>query len=207
MNTQSQENEFQINDFYRIGYRRTMKWLVFLSIVCAVLTIILTWMVYDQKQPLYYAAVTTGEVVPMHALSAPILTDDFIMQWSALAARRIYNLSFDTYQQQLNQLKDKFTPTAWNEMTAAMQGIIKQITGNRLVVSAVVSGSPVILAHLVIHGRYTWRVQMKLLVTYISASAQRQRDIVVTMNVQRVPTLDASQGIQIIDFSSGDAVQ
>ena len=203
MNTQSQENEFQINDFYRIGYRRTMKWLVFLSIVCAVLTIILTWMVYDQKQPLYYAAVTTGEVVPMHALSEPIVTNDFIIRWSALAVRRIYNLSFDSYEQQLNAAKGEFTPEGWDRMTAAMKGLISQLSGSHLVISSVVEGSPVILSRLIIGGRYTWRVQMKLLVTYTSANEQRQQNMIITMNVQRVSTLDVPQGIQIIDFQSG----
>jgi intracellular multiplication protein IcmL len=203
MNTQSQKNEFELNDLYRPKYHRTMKWLSFMIVVCAVLSVILSFMVFDKKQPLYYAAVTTGEVVPMHALSEPIVTNNFIMQWSALAARRVYNLSFDSYQNQLNQVKDKFTPEGWEKMMAAMKGMIKQITGSRLVMTSVVESSPVILARLIIHGRYTWRVQMKLLVTYTSASEQTQRHIIVTMNVQRVPTLDASQGIQIIDFSSG----
>lgn len=203
MNTQSQENEFEINDFYRKNYYRTMKWLSLFVVICAALAVILAWMVYDQKQPLYYAAVTTGEVVPMHALSEPVVTNDFIVEWSALTARLIYNLRFDTYQQQLTQIQDRFTPEGWNAMMVAMKGMISQLTGSRLVISSVLSGPPVILSRLIIHGRYTWRVQMKLLVTYTSASEARQREIIVTMNVQRVPTLSAAQGIQITNFTSG----
>jgi hypothetical protein len=202
MNTQSQENEFQVNESYRDHYRRTMKLLTLLIVICAVLSVILTWMTYDQKQPKYYAAVTTGEVVPMYALSEPVVTSDFIIQWSALAARRVYNLSFDTYAQQLNQVKDKFTPQGWNKMLSAMQGMIAQLTGSRLQITSVVTGSPVVLGRLIIHGRFTWRVQMRLLVTYTSPNAVRQNTLIVTMNVQRVPTLNASQGIQIVDFSS-----
>lgn len=200
LNTKSQENEFEINDFYRVAYHRTMKWLSLMIVICAILSVILAWMVYDKKQPAYYAAVTTGEVVPMHALSEPVVTKDFIIQWSALTARLVYNLHFNSYQQQLGNIKNRFTPEGWNKMLGAMKGLITQITNNRLIMSSVVSGPPVIISQLIINGRYTWRVQMQMLVTYTSASAIVQRHMLVTMNVQRVSTLNAAQGVQIIDF-------
>jgi len=53
---------------------------------------------------------------------------------------------------------------------------------------------------LVINGRYTWRVQMPILVKFTGASGETQRHFVVTMNVQRTNTLDTAQGIRIIDF-------
>src|SRR3990167_2046783 len=206
LNTKSQENEFEINDFYRVAYHRTMKWLSLMVVICAILSVILAWMVYDKKQPAYFAAVTTGEVVPMHALSEPVLTKNFILQWSSLTARLVYNLHFNSYQQQLNQIKDRFTPEGWNKMMGAMKGLIKQITGNRLIMSSVVSWPPVILSQLIIDGRYTWRVQMKMLVTFTRASAISRQHIIVTMNVQRVSTLNASQGVQIVDFNAAKPI-
>lgn len=205
MNTQSQDNEFEINHFYRDSYRHTMKWLSVMVLVCAVLSAILAWMVYSQKQPMYYAAVTTGEVVQMHAMSEPIVTNDFITQWAARTTGLIYNLNFATYRQQLNQAKDRFTPEGWVKLNSALQGLIGDLTANKLIISSVVSGVPIILGRMIIHGRYTWRVQLRLLVTFTSASEVRQRELLVTMNVQRVPTLDASQGIQVIDFTMGPA--
>jgi intracellular multiplication protein IcmL len=205
--TQSQENDIQINNFYRDAYRRTIKWVSIMAIVCAVLATVLVWMTYDPKQPLYYAAVTTGEVVPLHALSEPVVTDEFIAQWSALTTRLIYNLNFSTYQQQLSQVQDRFTPTGWDKMMAALKnsGLIDELVNNKLIVTSVVTGQPVILGRLIIHGRYTWRVQMKLLVTFTSASAATNRSLVVTMNVQRVSTLSAANGIQVVDFSAESA--
>src|SRR3989338_9858408 len=97
-----------------------MKWLSLLAVVGIVLTVLLVWMVYDRKQPEYFAAVTTGEVVPMHALSEPVVTNQFIEQWSALTARLIYNLNFSTYQQQLDQIKGRFTSDGWNSMMNAL---------------------------------------------------------------------------------------
>jgi len=207
-NTQSQDNEFQLNHFYRDGYRRTMKWLSVMTVVCAILAAVLVWMTYDPKQPPYYAAVTTGEVVQLHALSEPVVTGEFVTQWSALTTRLVYNLSFATYQQQLAQVQDRFTTEGWDKMMAALKssGLISDLVNNKLIITSVVTGPPIILGRLIIHGRYTWRVQMKLLVTYTSASAATQRSMVITMNVQRVPTLNAANGIQVIDFSAGSAV-
>ena len=207
MNTQLQENEFTLNEFYRDNYRRTMKWLSIMVIVCAVLVVILAWMNYGRKQPAYYAAMTTGEVIPMHSLSEPVVTSNFIIQWSELVARRIYNLNFSTYQQQLAQAQDRFTPQGWEKMNEALKssGLISTLVDNRLIISSVVSGPPVIVGRMVINGRFTWRVQMKLLVSYESASETKQNQLLITMNVQRIPTLDSAQGIQISDFTTGSA--
>ncbi|MCX7121381.1 MAG: type IVB secretion system apparatus protein IcmL/DotI [Gammaproteobacteria bacterium] len=205
INTQAQETALEVNEFYRDNYRLTMKWLTFMIVLCAILSAILAWISYDRKQPPYYAATITGVVTQMHSLSEPVVTSNFVMEWSALAARRIYNLNFSSYQDQLNQVKDKFTDEGWEKMTNAMQGLITQITGSHLVVTSVVSGPVIIPVRMILNGRFTWQAQMKLLVTYTSASEQRKRTLLVTMTIQRVPTLNAPQGIQIIDFSSVNA--
>lgn len=207
MNTDSQDLAFQLNKFYRDTYRRTMKFLVFLLLICAVLSCVLAWMVYDRKQPLYYAAATTGKVVPMHSLSEPVISSNFIIRWAALTTRLIYNLSFSSYQQQLSEIRPRFTSEGWQKMMGALKssGFISEMVDNRLIVSSVVSGPPVIVARLIIRGRFTWRIQLPLLVTYTSASATSQRSIVITLDVQRVPTLNADQGIQITNFISRPA--
>ncbi len=205
INTQSQETALEINEFYRDNYRRTMKWLSLMVVICAILTALLTWMTYGQKQSAYYGAMTTGQIIPMHALSEPVVTSDFILQWSSLAARRIYNLNFASYQQELNVVKDKFSQEGWEKMMNALtsSGMIKQLVGSRLIISSVISGPPVIIARMIVDHRFTWHVQMPLLVTYTSSNQTRKRRILVTMTIQRVATLDASQGIQIVDFSAG----
>ena len=203
MTTESQELELQVNGFYRDHYRRTMKRLSFLVILALILASVFAWMNYAQPQPAYYAAMTSGDVIPMHALSEPVVTSDFILQWSALTTRLIYNLNFSTYQTQLNKVKARFTPEGWEKMMDALNAsLIPQLVGSKLIISSVVAGPPVILARMVIYGRFTWRVQMKLLVTYTSANVATKRVLLVTMNIQRVPTLNAAQGIQIIDFNS-----
>lgn len=203
-NGTSQELAFKLNAFYRDRYRRVMKMVSTMAVLCAILSAVLAWMAYDKQQPPYYAAMTTGEVVPMHALSEPVVTSPFIVAWSARTAQLVYNLNFSTYQQQLAVVQNRFTAEGWNKMMDALKssGMIKTLTENKLIISAVVSGQPRIISQMIIDGRFTWRVQMKLLVTYTSASQTKQNQIVVTMNIQRVPTLDAANGIQIVSFET-----
>lgn len=204
MNTESQELALQVNEFYRDSYRGVMRWLVLMILLCAILTAIATWMLYDRKQPPYYAAATTGTVVRMHALSEPVISTDFVVEWSALTARLVYNLAFEKYQTQLARAKPRFTDEGWQKMVSALQssGLLENLVNNRLIISSVVSQTPVILVREILHGRFTWRVQMPLLVTYTGASSSVQRTLIVTMDVQRVPTFNAPQGIQVVNFST-----
>lgn len=205
-NIESQELMLQLNDFYRDNYRRTMKWLSVMVIVCAILSAILAWISYDRKQPPYYAAVITGQVVPMHSLSEPVITTRFIERWCERTTQILYNLSFNSYQQEIVQAKDRFTADGWTKMMSAMQSsIIDPMVKNHLVITSVVSGTPLTLAQLIVNGRYTWRMQLNLLVTFTSASEVRKRTLSIIMDVQRVPALDAAQGIQIINFTSANA--
>src|SRR3990167_421716 len=203
-NTTSQDLAFRKNEFYRNAYRRTMKWLVFSSFIAAILALVLAWMTYFQKQPAYYAAVTTGEVVPMHSLSEPIMTRTFVQEWSARAARQIFNLNFSTFQQQLKSIQDHFSSNGWTQMMNAMQqsGLLKTLVLEKVIMSAVVSNQPYIVSQLIIHERYTWRVQVPMLIKFTSASSETQLNFLITMNVQRVPTLEAAHGIQIVDFTA-----
>lgn len=204
MDTALQELAEKKNNAYRDSYRVTIRWLVRMLVVTLILSATLMWMTIDTKQPAYYAAVTTGDIVRMHSLSEPVLTNEFIVRWSALTARRLFNLKFDEYKTQLNALKDRFTSTGWQKMQLAFKssGFIRNLVDNKLIMSAVISSSPVVVAQMVIGGRMTWRVQMPILVEFTSASEQRQESIIVTMNVERVPTLDVAQGIQVSDFQA-----
>jgi len=204
MDISAQELAIKKNNLYRDSYRITIKWLVRMLVVTAILSITLMWMTLATKQSDYYAAVTDGEVVPLHALSEPIVSNDFIVRWSALTVRKLFNLQFDSYQQQLGSIRDRFTNNGWQKLQSALKssGLISNLVNNKLIMSAVVSNSPVILGQLIIGGRMTWRVQMELLVTFTSANEQRQQKLIATMNVRRVATLNVAQGIQISDFAT-----
>ena len=70
---------------------------------------------------------------------------------------------------------------------------------------AVATGSPVILDQKVIDGRYSWKVQIPLLVSYQSPNEQTQNKVVAMMIISRVPTVDMPKGIAIVSFIASES--
>ena len=79
------------------------------------------------------------------------------------------------------------------------------VKAKKLIVSAVATRAPIILQKGILNSRYSWRVQMPILVTYQSASEFSQQNNVVTMLITRVPTLNSPRGIGIAQFVVGPA--
>jgi len=192
------------NLLYRDHYRRTIKSIIVMSTSAGILAVILAGLIITTPQPKYYATTTAGQVVPMHSLSEPVVTNDYLLQWASLATRTAFNINFVNYNAQIDKAKSDFTPDGWSKFMDAMSksGLLKTVESKKLQMNAIVAGTPVIISTAVIHGRFTWRVQLPILVTFTSASATSKSHWMVTMNIQRISTLDAYKGIQINDFSA-----
>nr|WP_235776141.1 DotI/IcmL family type IV secretion protein [Rickettsiella massiliensis] len=77
-----------------------------------------------------------------------------------------------------------------------MQAVISK----KLIVSAVATGVPVVLEQGLLAGRYTWKVQIPMLVTFQSASQFSQQSVTVTMLIVRVSPLESPAAIGIAQF-------
>ena len=100
-----------------------------------------------------------------------------------------------------------FTSDGWNQFITALSesNNLDAVKTKKLVVSAVATAAPVILQKGLLNGRYAWRIQMPILVTYQSASEFSQQNLNVTMLVTRVDTLNSPRGIGIAQFISAPA--
>src|SRR3990167_8943562 len=155
MNVDVEKIAFEKNNLYRDKYRKVLRGLVVMLVVCLCLSVILATMIFAPPKPKFYATTTTGRVIPLPALSMPVVTNNYLLQWAALAIRSCYNLSFDAYQNQLKEASSYFSPTAWTALMNAMQasGVLSSLTENKLMTSAVVDGHPVILNEEIVKGR------------------------------------------------------
>lgn len=205
MTQETQELEFESNQLYRGHYRVALGGVILMSIVTIILTGILVSLTFFTPQPKYFATTTTGVEVPLHSLSEPVITKPYLLQWASLATRKAYNLSFDSYQKQINAVKPFFTPNGFAKLKEALKksGLLDEVINKKLVMSAVVDGDPVIVKEYKLHGAHTWEVQLPLLVSFESASENRKIHTVVGLRIQRVPVLSAEKGIQISDFVAG----
>ena len=67
--------------------------------------------------------------------------------------------------------------------------------------------APVILQKGPLAGRYAWRIQIPILITYQSASEFKQVNNVVTILVKRVSTRETPRGIGIAQYMVNRAAQ
>ena len=202
MSVEAQELQFSKNNLYRDHYKMALNGAIFMGIVCALLTIVLAMVSIYPPQAKYYATTTTGIIIPLHSLSEPVVTKPYLLQWASLAAKGSYNLDFNDYKKQILAVKPYFTADGFLKYQEAMKasGLLKTVTDKKVMMSAIVSGDPVIAREFMEHGRYNWVVQLPMLVTFSSASDTRRIHTLVTMRIQRVPVLSANNGIQISNY-------
>lgn len=154
---------------------------------------------------LQWSNATTGKNVDvrLRALRQPNLTTDALIHWAIEAATACYNFDFYNYQQSLEAIRIYFTPTGYDSFLQALRlsGTLRDIESKRLVVSGVLTNTPVILKEgALTGGSYAWKIQLPMLVTYQSASDKRKQNIVLTLMIAHVPTLESAKGVGIASF-------
>ena len=186
----------------RNRYRMLVKWLTISAIVAAAQVAVLIFMLINPASGKFYVTTRNGDVLPVQPLSAPIVTDAYISSWAGMRVRSAFSLDFSKYGKELSQLQGSFTERGWAQFQSAVSkaNIVKQLQNEKMIVTSVVTSTPVILKQGVLQGSYTWRVSVPLLVSFVSASADTKRQLNVTLLVRRVPVMDVKNGIQIDYF-------
>lgn len=187
------------SDFYRDNYRRVISALLISIVVIAVLVSALVYIVTHPPSPQYFATTIQGRITPLVPLDEPNLPPSAVLQWANQAAIAAYTYNFVNYRAELQAASEFFTPDGWSSFLTALQNSnnLNTVISKKLVVSAVATGAPIVLDQGVIDGVYTWKIQMPLLVSYQSASQLAQQQIVVTLIVKRISTLNSARGIGI----------
>ncbi len=187
------------NDFYRDSYRKIMVILLISVILNVGLGGALYYIVSHPPMPKYFATSVNGRIIPLYPLSEPNQSDAAIAQWANQAAIAAYTYNFVSYRKDLQAASEFFTADGWQQFMQALKSSndLDAVITKKLIVSAVATGAPVILQKGELNGRYSWRLQMPLLVTFQSASQFSQESYMVTMLIQRVSTLNNPRGIGI----------
>ena len=195
------------NEFYRDGQRKLVLILLISLLANFVLGILLFFILTHPPAPQYFATSINGRITPLYPLQEPNQSDSAVLQWANQAAIAAFTYNFVDYRSELQAASGFFTPTGWNQFLSALQqsNNLEAVKAKKLVVSAVATRAPIILQKGVLNGRFAWRIQMPILVTYQSASEFSQQNNVVTMLVTRISTLNSPRGIGIDQFVVGPA--
>lgn len=193
--------------FTRDGQQKLMFAMLLAVAVIFILGSMLAYIVMHPPEPKYFATSVNGRITPLTALNEPNQSDSAVLQWANQAAIAAFTYNFVNYRDELEATSVFFTAEGWQQFLEALQdsNILDQVKAKKLIVSAVATRAPIILQKGVLSGRFSWRVQMPILVTYQSASEFFQQNNVVTMLITRISTLDSPRGIGIAQFVVGQA--
>ncbi len=190
------------NNFYRDNYRRLVGALLILLVIIIMLIGTVFYQIMNRPEPRYFATTVDGRIMQLFPLSEAMLSPGELLQWTHRAAIAAYTYNFVNYRDAMQQLQNQFTPAGWKfyEDALRVSRNLETVIAKKLVVSAVATGTPVILDQAVVEGRYSWKIQIPLLVSYQSPNEQTQKPVIVMMIVSRVPTVDMPKGIAIVSF-------
>lgn len=193
--------------FARDGQQKLMFALLVAVAVIFIIGSMLAYILTHPPEPKYFATSINGRITPLTALNEPNQSDSAVLQWANQAAIAAFTYNFVNYRDELESTSGFFTSDGWQQFLQALQdsNILDQVKAKKLIVSAVATRAPIILQKGVLSGRFSWRVQMPILVTYQSASEFFQQNNVVTMLITRISTLDSPRGIGIAQFVVGQA--
>lgn len=137
-------------------------------------------------------------------LRKPVITTAALLDWAREAAVMCYNYDFFNAKAQIaKNISLYFTHEGGNMFRKAIASELKTVEAKSIIVTAVARGMPILLQQGYLLGRWIWKVQVPLDVSYQSASEVKGQNILVTMMIVNVPTTDNPKAIEITQFFSG----
>jgi intracellular multiplication protein IcmL len=190
------------NEYYRDGQRRIVIALMVSLMINVLMSLLLGYIFTHPPMPKYFATSVNGRITPLFPLDEPNQSDSAVLQWANQAAIASFTYNFVNYREELQASSGFFTAEGWQQFLDALQqsNNLAAVQAKKLIVSAVATRAPIILQKGILNGRFSWRVQMPILVTYQSASEFTQQNNVVTILITRVSTLNSPRGIGIAQF-------
>jgi intracellular multiplication protein IcmL len=159
------------------------------------------YQITHKPMPTFTAVSLSGQTMRLNPYLEPNLQSQTIIAWARKATVAAYSFDFVNYNTQLGGAKPYFTPDGWIAFQSAMYSVIARVTKSQLIVSGVVTGSPVISNEgTLTEEGYSWRLQLPFLVTYQSSEQTKTEEFVVVLLIVKVPTYINPQGIGIEHF-------
>lgn len=189
------------NSFYCNYYHYFLYGLMIIIFLMMIAVGVVFYQMLHRPLPVFYAIQPDGSKMTLTSYEEPNLLPDTLLRWASKAATTAYTFDFVNYDKEIGQARPYFTAGGWKDFLASLSNVITTIVKNKLIVSGIVSGAPVIANQGPLPGRgYVWRVQIPFLVTYQSANTTSKRRFYVVMTIVRVPTEINPQGIGIDQF-------
>jgi len=130
----------------------------------------------------YVLTNTDGKVFPQVPLGQPNHEDQFIVDWTIDAVTRLYSFDFVNFRQQFQEAQKNMTAVGWESFEQAMKvsGNFNAVIGNSYVTTAVPTGPGRVTKKGDIDGRFAWKVEFPMLISYRSSAKDAKGNFRVT---------------------------
>ncbi|MFZ6733172.1 DotI/IcmL/TraM family protein [Undibacterium sp. Ji42W] len=192
-------------EFYLDRYRFIQKIVAGLL----VLTILLAYALYDvyrnPPKPLYIAAENDGRIIELRPISRPTISKNALLTWAAESVTSIFTYDYVNYRKQFQGNVDYFSAEGWQAYMEQLDksGTLQTVKEKSMLVSAVVTSSPVITGEAPVNGVYMWKVEMPIDVTYTPfGQSPIKQKLIIKMNLRAISPLENPRGVVIDSFST-----
>lgn len=133
------------------------------------------------------------------------ISEAALVVWANEAAVATFTYDFVNFETQLQTASNYFTPNGWKEFYKALEQSenLKALQAKKLLVTAVPFRTPIILQAGLLNGRYSWRVQIPLQVTFQNSSEYAQQNLAVTMLIARASPYEGVRGLVVLQYQVG----
>lgn len=190
------------NAFYRDGYLRMLSGFLMLLVVNGILFGAIIYKIVFPPAPEYFAVTSDGRMINWHPLTDPSVSDSFVTQWAANAVKKVFSLDYIHWRQQLQEASVNFTPYGWKNFMPSLKKTnnLKTLISQKMVSDVELTKAPTVSNALVLDGRYAWKIDMSVLVTFTNGNTKIPQPYDVTLVVLRVPVQDNPNRIEINNF-------
>lgn len=189
------------NAFYRDNYSRAVFVAMMLFFVNIFLGGAIIYRYFTPPQPQYFATNASYQLIKWHPLTDPVVSNNYVLQWVTQAVQAAFSLDFIHWKDQLQAASVNFTPSGWYWFLDALKksGDLKTLVNLQMVSDAQITAAPQIQYQTTLAGRYVWKVELPMMITYTGKTVIHQ-PLKVIVIIERVPVEDNHNRIAINQF-------
>ncbi len=185
----------------------TIKIVNYLLLISIAMLGIIFFQHYNLPQEAYFAKSVTGNTIHMQPLKSFNVSPYSLINWSMVATTNAYTIDFYNYEKSLEKISTFFTKNGFVKFKKSLElsGLLKDIIAKKLITSAVVVDSPMILREGIKDNNYFWEIQLPITITYQGPMEKPENQwLIINLLIKKVPNSELKQGIGIENIVSMD---
>jgi intracellular multiplication protein IcmL len=185
--------------FYRDGLGKIIFIIIGLCLAILLLVALSLYLYFNKPAPIVFPVYQDWRVQPLVAVDQPYLPSTEVMQWVSDTMQKVLVYDFKNYNAQLKEASQYFTSDGWKTFLNQLNLYVNytNVQTNKLFVKGKITAAPTLINQGLIAGRYTWTIQMPMILEYAGFKPLANKVLPWEIRVVRVPTTDNLSGLAI----------